>query len=150
MSSPGATALFVDTSAFYARLDERDQNHARARAVFDAIETGDLVYRPLYTTGYVLGELVALTLVRADRALAADVLDRIRTSPGVEIIHPDASAFATACDEFHRYDDQDVSLVDHLTGVLAGDFGVDRVFTFDADHFRTLGFTVVPGDTGDA
>jgi len=149
MSSPGATPLFVDTSAFYARLDDRDENHTRARAVFDGIESGDLVYRPLYTTGYVLGELVTLTLSRANRTIAADALRRIRTSPRVRVLHPDETAFATACEEFHRYDDQDISLVDHLTGVLAGGRGVERVFTFDSDDFRTLGFASVPADTRD-
>lgn len=143
-----ATPLFIDTGAFYARLDERDDDHRRARAVFDAIEAGDLPYRPLYATGYVLGELVALTLARADHALAATALERIRSSSRIRVLHPGAETFASVCEAFHRYDDHDISLVDHMTGTLADDRDVDHVFTFDADHFRTLGLTAVPADTG--
>lgn len=36
-----------------------------------------------------------------------------------------------------------------MTGVLAADRDIKHVFTFDSDHFRTLGFTAVPDDTGD-
>lgn len=149
MSGRRATSLIVDTSAFYARMDDRDVNHDRARAVFDGIEAGDLVYRPLYTTGYVLAELVTLGLVRADRSLVATAVQRIRSSARIRIVHPDEATFATACDELHRYDDQDISLVDHVTATVATDHEVDHVFTFDVDDFYTLGFTVVPADTGE-
>ncbi len=149
MSGPGATPLFIDTGAFYARLDDRDDDHERACAVFEAIEAEDLPYRPLYTTGYVLGELVALTLSRADHALAATALERIRSSSRIQVFHPDAEAFARVCEEFHRYDDHAISLVDHMTGKLAAERDVDHVFTFDADDFRPLGLTAVPADTGE-
>lgn len=146
----GATPLFVDTGAFYARMDEDDDHHARATAVFDAIQTGDLPYRPLYTTGYVLAELVTLGLARANYALAATALRRVRASQSLTVLHPDESMFAATCDEFYRYDDQAISFVDHATGVLADERDVEHVFTFDPDDFRTLGFTVVPDDTGEA
>lgn len=150
MSGVGATPLVIDTGAFYARMDDRDQNHEQSRAVFDAIESGDPAYRPLYTTGHVLAELVTLGLLRTERSVVADSLGRIRSSPRVTVLHPDASTFTTACHEFQRYDDLDISLVDQVTGVLANEHDVTHVFTFDPDDFRTLGFTVVPGDTGDA
>ena len=149
--TPQATAnpLFIDTGAFYARMDQDDAHHGRATAVFDAIQNGTLPYRPLYTTGYVLAELVTLGLVRANYALAATALRRVRASPSVTVLHPDESSFAVACEEFYRYDDQNISLVDHATGVLADERDVEHVFTFDPDDFRTLGFTAVPDDTGD-
>ena len=144
-----ATPLFVDTGAFYARMDEDDVHHDRATAVFNAIQAGDLPYRPLYTTGYVLAELVTLGLARANYVLAATALRRIRASPSVSVLHPDEPMFAATCDEFFRYDDQTISLVDHATGVLADEHDVEHIFTFDPDDFRTLGFTVVPDDTGE-
>ena len=145
----GPTPLFVDTGAFYARLDEDDAHHARATALFDAIQAGDLPYRPLFTTGYVLAELVTLVLARANAALATTALRRIRASQSVTVLHPDEPMFSAVCNEFYRYDDHDISLVDHATGVLADKHDVEHVFTFDPDDFRTLGFTAVPDDTGD-
>lgn len=148
--TPGATPLFVDTGAFYARLDDADDHHQRAVAVFDGIQSGALPYRPLYTTSYVLTELVTLGLVRADHATTADALERIRASELVRVIHPDAETFTSVVEAFYQYDDQQISLVDHATGVLAGAYDVDHVFTFDPDDFRTLGLTAVPDDTGEA
>ena len=104
----------------------------------------------MYTTGYVLAELVTLGLVRANYALAAIALRRVRASLSVTVLRPDESSFAVACEEFYRYDDQNISLVDHATGVLADERDVEHIFTFDSDDFRTLGFTVVPDETADA
>jgi len=149
-ATASATPLFIDTGAFYARMDEDDAHHARATALFNAIQAGDLPYRPLYTTGYVLAELVTLGLARANYTLAATALRRVRASPSVTVLHPDEPMFAAVCDEFYRYDDQDISLVDHATSVLANECDVEHVFTFDPVDFRTLGFTAVPDDTGEA
>jgi uncharacterized protein len=144
-----ATPLFVDTGAFYARMDEDDAHHARAKAIFDAIRKGDLPYRPLYTTDYVLTELVTLALAHAKYALAASALTRVRSSSAVTILHGSEAVFESACDEFYRYNVHEISLVDHATGVLANERGVEHMFTFDPDDFRTLGFTAVPDDTGE-
>jgi predicted nucleic acid-binding protein len=148
--TPGATPLFVDTGAFYARLDESDAHHQRAQAIFDAIKSDDLPYRPLYTTSYVLTELVTLALARADYTHAATALRRIRASELVTVLHPDAETFARVAETFYRYDDQQISLVDHATGVLARELDADHVFAFDPDDFRTIGLTAVPDDTGEA
>ena len=144
---PGATPVFVDTSAWYAIFDEDDGEHARATSVRDAIHAGDLPYRPIYTTGHVLAELATL-LLRREHDVTSRALGQIRDSPNVTVIHPDQETFDAATTEFDRYDDHDISLVDHLTGVLAAERDVDHVFAFDGD-FRTLGFTVVPSDTGE-
>ena len=86
-----------------------------------------VVYRPLYTSTYVLDELVTLILS-----------------------HPDKANFDSTCEQFVRYDDHAISFTDHMSGVLAAERGIEHVFTFDPDHFRTLGFTAVPDDTGEA
>lgn len=145
MSGPRARPLFVDTSALYAHLDEDDENHERARAVFDGIGTGDLVYRPLFVTGHVLSELVTLAMHHLRPSAAIDALSRLRGSSLFTVVHPDARTFEVANEQLERYDDQRITLVDHLTAVLADVRDVGQVFTFD-DDFHTLGFTLVPDD----
>ncbi|WP_252699713.1 type II toxin-antitoxin system VapC family toxin [Natronosalvus vescus] len=145
MSGPGTTPLFVDTGAFYAQYDEKAPRHDHASAVFDAIAAGQLHYRPLYTTSHVLSELGTLLMRKRDHAAAVRGLTRIRESPAFTIIHPDEEEFAATCNQFERYDDQQITLVDHLTTVLADKRGIDHVFAFDTD-FRTLGMTLVPAD----
>jgi predicted nucleic acid-binding protein len=145
MSGPGTTPLFVDTGAFFAHFVENSPRHERARAVMDAIQAGDLHFHPMYTTGYVLSELTTLILRKKSHKKAMDTLNRIRASPAVTILHPDESQFKSICDEFERFDDQQISFVDHTTGTLATEFDAEHIFAFDSD-FRTLGFSLVPDD----
>jgi predicted nucleic acid-binding protein len=144
----GATPLFIDTGAFYARFVGTAQCHDRATAVFEAIGDGEAMYRPLYTSTYVLDELATLILSHRDHEGATTALERVRQSP-TTVIHPDKADFERTCEQFARYDDHEISFTDHMTGVLAAERDIEHVFTFDADHFRTLGFTAVPDDTGD-
>lgn len=149
MSGTGARPLFVDTGAFYARFDASASRHDRADAVFGGIASGDLAYRPIYTSTYVVDELATLVQSHRNHEAAVAALDRVLES-SVRIVHPEDADFTRACEQFVRYDDQDISFTDHMSGVLATTRDVEHVFTFDADHFRALGFTVVPGDTGEA
>ena len=145
MSGPGTTPLFVDTGAFFAYFVENSPRHERACAVMDAIQAGNLRFRPIHTTGYVLSELTTLILRKKNHEKAVDTLDRIRESPVVTVVHPDESQFKSICDEFERFDDQQISFVDHTTGTLASEFDAEHIFAFDGD-FRTLGFLLVPDD----
>lgn len=147
MSGPGATPLFVDTSAFYARFVENAPRHDRAMAVFDGIRDGSLAFRPLYTSGYVLAELATLLLRKAPHDVAVDAVERVRRSDAVSVLHPGAEAFAATCRSFGRFDDQQISFADHASAVLADARDVDHVFAFD-DDFRTLGLTLVPDEIG--
>lgn len=137
--------LVVDTSALYARLDESDGNHERAVAVFEQVRDGDLPYGPLYVTGYVLAELHALAMRKIGVATAADSVRRLRRSPLFVVSYPAKATFDDACNRLTRYDDQRITLVDHVTATLARERGADAVFTFD-DDFRTLGLTLAPKD----
>jgi predicted nucleic acid-binding protein len=146
-NSSGATPLFIDTGAFYAQFVETAQRHDRATAVFEAIGEGEVVYRPLYTSTYVLDELATLILSHRDHDGATAALERVRQSP-TTVVHPDKADFERTCEQFARYDDHEISFTDHMTGVLAAERDIEHVFTFDPDHFRTLGFAAVPDDTG--
>jgi len=145
MSGPTTEPLFVDTGAFFAHVVENAPRHDRARAVMEAIQRGALLFRPIYTTGYVLSELTTLLLRKKSHATALDTLHRIQESPVVTILHPDASQFESVCDAFERFDDQQISFVDHTTGRLATQYDTKHIFAFD-DDFRTLGFSLVPDD----
>lgn len=143
-----AEPLFIDTGAFFAYYNERDEHHKTARAIFQAIRTGDLAYSPLYTTRFVLAELATLLLYKVDHTTATRALGDILAAGSFNVVQADRVAFADARDEFDRYDDHEITLVDHLTGVLADERAVECIFAFDSD-FATLGFTRVPVDTGE-
>ena len=145
MTTDGVSSLFVDTGALYARFVSNDQHHDEAQDVFGGIRDGELAYRPLYTTRYVLTEVTRLLLYNAGHDEAQTALNAVNESNVFVVLSDTDEEFESACRRFAEYDDQDISLVDHMTAVMAEQRDVERVFTFDSD-FRTLGFDVVPED----
>lgn len=145
MSGPGTTPMFVDTGALYARADADDANHDVAVRLFEAIRSGDLAYRPLYTSQAVLSELATLALYKLGHGAAVTALNAVRKSGSINVLPVGRPTFEAAAAQFEAYDDRAISFVDHTTSVLAEERGVDHVVAFD-DDFRTLGFGLVPAD----
>lgn len=106
MNARAATPLFIDTGAFIAWYDEDDQYHDQSKAVFQAIRSGDLPYRPLYTSRYVLSELATRLQRGVDHATTADALKTVRLSSSFNIERVGDSAFDRVCEEFERYNDR--------------------------------------------
>lgn len=150
MSAPEPVPLFVDTGVFFARFYRQASRHDRTLQIFEGIRTGELPYRPLYTSRFVLAETTTLLNRKADHAIAVDALQRIRASDAFQVLTADDAEFDRACEEFERYDDQQISFVDQMSTVLADERDIVHMFTFDRRDFRTLGFTCVPDDTGEA
>lgn len=146
MSGTGTTPLFVDTGAFYARADADDTHHETARRLFDGIRSGDVAYRPIFTSQAVLAEFATLALYKLDHDTATRTLAAIRAAESINVLPVDEAAFDAAAAQFGEYDDQHISFVDHTTSVLAGERDIDHVFAFDSD-FRTLGFSLIPADS---
>lgn len=143
------TPLFIDTGAFFARFNRRAFEHEEATAVFEGIRSGGLPYGPLFTSRAVLSELATLMHRKVGHPPAVEALDSIRSAESINILSVESDDFDRACTQFETYDDQEISFVDHTSGVLADRLEIDHVFTFDVTDFRTLGFVVVPADSGD-
>ena len=130
---------FVDTSALYAYLDERDANHPGARDTFRSLlQAGD----HLTTHNYVVIETCSLVQRRlgalAVRALFDDVL------PVIEVRSVDESIHRMATSTLLGSVSRAVSLVDWTSFVVMREQGIDRAFAFDAD-FTHQGFSMIPG-----
>lgn len=145
MSGAGATPVFIDTGAFYARTDEDDKHHEDAVRLFSRIRSGEIAYRPIYTSQAVLSEFATLVLYKLGHSTAARALRAIRESESVNILPVGKSAFEISAEQFEDYDDQQISFVDHTTSILADERGIEHIIGFDSD-FRTLGFSLVPED----
>lgn len=124
------------------------QSHEQAVELFSGIRSGKYAYRPLYTSRYVLSELATLLLRWVGHGDAVRALSTIQESESFAVLPVDAGAFDRTCEEFARYDDQQILLVDHSSAVLAEEYDIEHFFAFDSD-FRTLDFTIIPGDTGE-
>lgn len=149
MTERAPEPLFIDTAAFFARFNERATEHERATAVFEGIRHGEIAYGPLFTSRYVLQEFATLMSRKVGHTAAVEGFESIRRSESFNIRPVGADTFDRSFEQFRTYDDQQISFVDHTSAVIAASHEIERVFTFDGDDFRTLGFTVVPGDTGE-
>lgn len=141
----GRTPLFVDTNVITAHYYSQAKKHDVVREVVGAIGAGELPYYPLLTNQYVLDEVVSLLLSRADTHVAHEALNRTFAEETFRVLDVDPGLVNRAVDQFCEYDDQEISLTDHVIALQARDYDIDHLFTYDGD-FRTLGFTVVPHD----
>nr|WP_255767649.1 PIN domain-containing protein [Haladaptatus halobius] len=126
-------------------MNTRAGRHETAQSVFDSLRREAIPYQPLFTNRYVLSELATLTSRKDNHKTAVDALQTIRRSENFNILPVGEGVFAAAYDEFERYDDQQISSVDHTSAVLAREYDIDHIFAFDRD-FATLGLTRVPAD----
>lgn len=145
MSERGTSPIFIDTGAFYARADEDDKHHQDALDLFERIRTVEVPYRPIFTSQAVLSEFATLSLYKLGHDTATSSLSAIQESSSVNIIPVDKPIFETAAKQFKEYHDQEISFVDHTTGIIAEERDIEHIFAFDSD-FRTLGFSLVPDD----
>ncbi|MCS6305689.1 MAG: PIN domain-containing protein [Nitrospira sp.] len=132
--------VFCDTSFFYACLDPRDRNHARAHAL--ATEAAS-VGTTFCTTWDIVSETVTLFRYRLNYRAALAFLHDVK--PGLQIVSYGDRLRDEAERIFRSYArDHRLSFCDALSFVMVTTL-LDHVpcFTFDED-FRRLGLTVLP------
>ncbi len=133
--------FFNDSSAFLALLDRRDEHHAEAARILNALAVAR--YHPFTTTTIVI-EAHALILANLGRAQARQFLRDIATSD-IRIVQVRARDEALGRDLIFRYTDKDWSYTDAISFVVMERLGIHLAFTFDED-FAQYGFTVLTSD----
>ncbi len=132
--------IFVDTSAWFALYDRRDDAHARAVRLWK-----DLRRRPtrLVTSDYVFAEAITLTRARAGHGAARTLGEFLLKSKVVDIAEVSAQVRDNAWGLFVRHDDKAFSFTDCTSFVIMRDLGLTDAFAFD-EHFAQLGFRLRP------
>ena len=135
--------IFVDTGAWIGLAVSRDQTHVAAAAY-----AADVAKRrvPLVTTNYVLSE--SYTRIRYDdghaKALAFDVLIReLIHSRHLTVAWITPAVHELAMEIFRKYADQEFSVADCASFVIAKKKRIREVFGFDRD-FLKMGFIIQP------
>jgi len=130
--------IFVDTSAFYALIDDRDPSHPRAREQLERFARAD---EALLSHEYVLVESTALIQRRLGvavlRRFVDDFLPLVAIAWVDEALHVEAREALLASGRRH------VSLVDWVSFLIMRRHGVTRAFAFDPD-FGAQGFDALP------
>lgn len=128
----------VDSSALYAYLDARDQNHAAAIDAFATLlESGDR----LITHNYVVVESSALVQRRLGAEAVRSLFDDLL--PVLEVHWVDEATHRLATAAMHGSLSRAVSLVDWTSFVVMRELMIERAFAFDAD-FTGQGFSTIP------
>ena len=130
--------VFVDTSALYALVSTRDDDHERAVTLWDNLAQS---YRPLITNNYALAECFALVQNR----LGFDFVRYLKYEvvPSLEIAWIDEEQHEAAINYVISANRRSLSLVDCSAFESMRRLGVSTVFAFD-EHFREQGFKVIP------
>ena len=135
--------VFVDTWAWYALADERDDQHDIARLASEEIVEREAT---LVTTNFVLDEATTLIRYKLGHTSAVTFRQTIRQLAEDEllaIVHVTEAHESSAGEIFDRYDDQDFSFTDCTSFVVMRELGITEVFTSD-QHFSTVGFMLIP------
>jgi predicted nucleic acid-binding protein len=126
--------VFVDTSAFFAVLDEGEQNHAIALRCLQYLVSGQV---PMMTSNYVVVETCALLQRRI--GLKAVRIFREEVLPGVTMTWVTERQHEIGLASLVRSDRRKLSLVDCISFEVMRDSELRTAFAFD-HHFAEEGF----------
>ena len=134
------TAVFIDTSALYALVDQKDNWHDKA--VECLTELGRIRY-PLWVTNSIIIESHDRILQGVGKKVALSFLDSIHDG-SVNIERVSSEDEQDAQNYYLRnYQDQDFSYIDTISFSVMKRLGIGTAFTFD-HHFSIAGFLRIP------
>jgi len=130
--------LFVDTSGWANIFVSSENYHSQAQRYF--LNAWQL-QQPLITTSYIVVELVALlqSPLRIPRHAIFEVVDSVRQSDHIQVIHIDAAIDANAWQLCKNRPDKAWSLVDCTSFVVMQQLRLQEALTTD-QHFEQAGF----------
>ncbi len=135
-----ANRIFIDTSAFYAIIDKRDQAHSKAIPIWDAlIESSD---SELCVSNGVISETYTLIRYRLSFEIASEFL-RIVGDYGILVFYSDTAVERNAYYWLEKYKDVKLSFVDAVSFQIMKEHKIKHEFTFD-NHFEITGFYCLP------
>jgi uncharacterized protein len=134
-SLPRSHYALIDTSAYFALFDARDDNHEAARAIWTQFASEH--WRTV-TTNFLIAEAHALLLTRLGRESAIRFLDQFERST-TTVVRISAADERRGREIIHEYEDKDFSLTDATSFSVMERLRIGYGFTFDR-HFSQNGF----------
>jgi hypothetical protein len=135
--------LFIDTSAFMALEDESDREHQRAVSYREEMRRNETPFRALYTSNYVLDEVLTLLRLKLGHQAAVSFGDDLKSSKVVRVLPVTTEIEERAWQIFKKCGDKDFSFTDCTSFALMEKEAISTAFTFD-NHFRQYELKVVP------
>lgn len=132
-------AVFIDTSAWLALINEADVDHSKARKIRNKLLESK---RRFFITNYIVVEIAnSLCKVRW-RPYAVKLIKSIQASEYIEILEIDRNIYEEALDLYSGRTDKEWSLTDCASFVVMKQNGIQDAFTND-HHFEQAGFSIL-------
>jgi predicted nucleic acid-binding protein len=131
--------VFVDTSAFIALLDPRDDCHAQAVHIEKSLASQAA---HLVTTNFVLDETYTGLRGKIQHSAILRFRNSVRQSRQLNVMRITETLEDQAWEIFARYHDKDFSFTDCTSFAVMQQLGITTAFAFD-EHFEQFGFTRV-------
>jgi predicted nucleic acid-binding protein len=135
--------IFVDTSAFLALVNEKDNNHLAAVRFLEDIKNGRVKIKKIITSDYIIDETLTRIRYAVGHREAVEWGREILASNVVEKLEVGREIFEFAWELFEKYEDKRLSFTDCTSFAIMKKSGVERAFSFDRD-FEKMGFVSLP------
>lgn len=133
-------AIFIDTGAWLALADMRDQYHREALQFYRALREQR---RYLVTSNLVMGEAFSLIRRTGGTQVAFRFLDAVRQSAQLHKVYSTPEYEATAEKLLRQFVDQDFSFVDAVSFAIMRERDIAEAFAFN-HHFLIAGYILYP------
>ena len=131
--------VFVDTSAFIALLDPRDDCHIQAVHIEQSLSSQAA---RLATTNFVLDETYTGLRGKIQHSAILRFRDSVRQSQRLSVVRITEAIEEQAWEIFARYEDKDFSFTDCTSFAVMQQLGINIAFAFD-ERFEQFGFMQV-------
>jgi len=136
--------IFIDSSAYIAYYNKRDENHEKAKNFLDKIRSKEISPIIFYTSDYIFDEVLTTIITLTGRKdLAIKVGNTILSSKITKIIKVDSKIFNEAWELFKKYKDKTWSFTDCTSFIIMKINNIKRAFTFD-EHYKQAGYITIP------
>ena len=130
--------IFVDTGAWIAISNPKDQHHREAVTIYNRIQQRKIYF---LTTDYVIDETITRLRYDTNHSLAIMFLSHIEmlVETGVlTVVEINKDVFAAAKALFRQYDSARLSFTDCTSFVVCRENNITEAFAFD-QHFAMMG-----------
>ena len=121
--------IFVDTDAFVALIKKNDSNHAKAKNIFEKLQSIPIEFT---TSNYVFSETITILSQKVNHATAIRYIDAMLSSENVfDIRRVDETIEDLAISIFKDQTSKNISFVDCANMAVIRELGLDGIFSFD-------------------
>ena len=134
--------IFVDSGAWIALSNQRDQNYTDAVTIYADLKRQRARF---LTTDYVLDETITRLRYDVSHSVAVQFLDfieRAQKIDGLTVTEIDKTLFQEAKRLFRQYDSAKLSFTDCTSFAVCQKHNISETYAFD-EHFAMMGITVL-------